>query len=79
MIHLAKLRDPFPPDIIEWRVGSTSKDKSKGLALAYITARDVMQRLDEVCGPENWQCDYPHAGSKTVCRIGIKVGEEWIW
>lgn len=79
IIHLAALKSPFPPDRISWRVGSTSKDKKKGLALAYIDARDVMQRLDEVCGPENWQCDYPHAAQKTVCRIGIKVNGEWIW
>jgi len=78
-IHLAALKLPFPPDRISWRVGSTSKDKKKGLALAYIDARDVMQRLDEVCGPENWQCDYPHAAQKTVCRIGIKFNGEWIW
>lgn len=79
VIHVAKLREPFPPDRISWRVGSTSRDKKKGLALAYIDARDVMQRLDEVCGPENWQCDYPHAGQKTVCRIGIKLNGEWVW
>lgn len=78
-IFLAKLKEPFEPDRVSWRVGSTTKDKSKGLALAYIDARDVMQRLDDVCGPENWQCDYPHAGTKTVCRIGIKIGDEWIW
>jgi hypothetical protein len=79
MIYLAKLKEPFEPDRISWRVGSTTKDKSKGMALAYIDARDVMQRLDDVCGPGNWQCDYPHAAQKTVCRIGIKVGEEWVW
>ena len=78
-IHLAKLKEPFEPDRISWRVGSTTKDKSKGMALAYIDARDVMQRLDDICGPENWQCDYPHAAAKTVCRIGIKIGDEWVW
>jgi hypothetical protein len=31
----------------------------KGMALAYIDARDVMQRLDEAVGPDNWQCRYP--------------------
>lgn len=78
-VSLHQLKEPFPADRISWRVGSTTKDKSKGMALAYIDARDVMQRLDEVCGPAGWQCDYPHAASKTVCRIGIKVGDEWIW
>lgn len=78
-IYLAKLKEPFPATCISWRVGSTTKDKKKGMALAYIDARDVMQRLDDVCGPENWQCDYPHAGEKTVCRIGIKIAGEWVW
>ncbi len=78
-IKLYDLRAPFPPDKISWRVGSTTRDKKKGMALAYIDARDVMQRLDEVCGPENWQCDYPHAGQKTVCRIGIRIGNDWVW
>lgn len=78
-IYLAKLKEPFPADCISWRVGSTTRDKKKGMALAYIDARDVMQRLDDVCGPENWQCDYPHAAEKTVCRIGIKIAGEWIW
>ncbi|MGE5500612.1 MAG: Rad52/Rad22 family DNA repair protein [Ignavibacteriales bacterium] len=74
-----KLAEPFPPDAISWRVGSTNGDKTKGLALAYLDARDVMDRLDLVCGPAGWQCRYSHANGKTVCDIGIKVGDEWIW
>lgn len=79
MIDFSKLCAPFPASRISWRVGSTNKDKTRGMALAFIDARDVMERLDEVCGPGGWQCDYPHANGKTVCRIGIKVGDEWIW
>lgn len=78
-IPVARLKEPFPPDCVSWRVGSTTRDKKKGMALAFIDARDVMHRLDEVCGPENWQCDYPHAAQKTVCRIGIRINGEWIW
>lgn len=74
-----RLAAPFPPDKVSWRVGSTSADKKRGLALAYIDARDVQDRLDEVCGAENWQCRYPHANGKTVCEIGIRINGEWIW
>lgn len=74
-----RLAAPFPADRVSWRVGSTNKDKSKGLALAYIDARDVMQRLDEAVGPANWQSRYPHADKKTVCEIGIKIDGEWVW
>jgi len=44
------LAKPFPESSIHWRVGSTTKDKDKGIGLAYIDARDVMQRLDDVVG-----------------------------
>jgi hypothetical protein len=79
VIDLKALIAPFPAERVSWRVGSTSADKKRGMALAYIDARDVMERLDEVCGPENWQSRYPHATGKTVCEIGIKIGDEWIW
>lgn len=78
-IDFARLAAPFPPEQVSWRVGSTTQDKTKGMALAYIDSRDVMQRLDEVCGPAGWQCVYPHVAGKTVCNIGIKVGDEWVW
>lgn len=77
-MDLEKLKAPFPPDQVHWRVGSTMRDKSKGMALAYIDARNVMERLDEACGPENWQCRYPHADSKTCCEIGINL-DGWVW
>jgi hypothetical protein len=69
----------FPADRISWRVGSTTSDKSKGMALAYIDARDVMDRLDSIVGPDGWQCRYPHANGKTVCEIGIRINGEWVW
>ena len=74
-----KLKAPFDPRKISWRVGSTTQDKKRGMAMAYIDARDVMDRLDEVCTPGGWQCHYPHANGKTVCEIGVKVDGEWIW
>lgn len=74
-----KLAAPFPPERVSWRVGSTTADKSSGLALAFIDARDVYERLDAVVGVGGWQCRYPHADKKTVCEIGIKIGDEWVW
>ena len=44
---LSQLSIPFPVNKIHWRVGATTKDKSKGIALAYVDARDVMKRLDD--------------------------------
>lgn len=80
-MDLNKLKEPFPQSRISWRAQTVSKDGTKALALAYIDARDVMERLDEVCGPENWQCEYSHADKKTVCRIGIRIPNDhgWVW
>lgn len=78
-MNLADLRKPFPPARISWRVGSMTQDKSKGMALAYIDARDVMGRLDEVAGGL-WQCEYvPMPNGTCCCRIGLKIGDEWLW
>lgn len=68
----------FPPENISWRVGSTTQDKKKGMALAFIDARDVMDRLDAVCGPENWQDRYEFHGPRTICYLSIRIGDEWI-
>ena len=75
----AALSAPFPPDAISWRVGSTTQDKKKGMALAYIDARDVMDRLDEVLGPENWSDKYEYLGDRMVCTISIRCGEGGDW
>ncbi len=73
-----KLKAPFPPEKISWRVGARTQDKKKGIALAYIDARDVMERLDDVVGPENWQDRYEFHGSRTVCYLSLRLEGEWI-
>lgn len=72
------MRAPFPPNEIEWRVGSTNADKSKGLALAYLTARHIMDRLDETVGGTNWQDRYEFHGARTVCYLSVRLDGEWI-
>lgn len=72
---------PFGDKDISWRVGSTNKDKSRGMALAYIDARDVMRRLDDACGAGGWQCEYVNMSNGTICcRIGVQSPTgEWVW
>lgn len=72
------LAAPFPPDRVHWRVGSTTQDKSRGMALPYIDARDVMDRLDEVMGPANWQDAYTIVGNRTICTLSLRPDTEWI-
>lgn len=75
----AKLAEPFERKAVHWRAQTVTKTGDKALALAYIDARDVMNRLDTVLGPENWQDEYSSANGRTVCRLGVRVGDEWIW
>lgn len=84
IIDLRRLAAHFPPDAISWRVGPVNNRESgkatKGIALAYLDARDVQDRLDAVCGPENWQVRHPWSvGNKLACEIGVRVDGEWIW
>ena len=73
-----KLSQPFPKEDIHWRIGRKGRPGT-ALALAYITSRMVMNRLDEVVGTENWQSKHIAYGPKTICHIGIKIKGEWVW
>ncbi len=86
-IDWTQLSAPFAPDDVEWKPGATTRDKKKGLAMAYITARAVQERLDEVFTPGGWKNEFragPDGG--VICRIYFKTGEvdeagaaEWAW
>ena len=54
-----RLSDFFDPFDLEWRPGATTKDGKKAMALAYVTNRAIMQRLDDACGPANWKNELP--------------------
>ncbi len=76
-----QLQAPFPTDCVAWRVGSTTKDKTKGLALAYLTNRAIMDRLDEVFGVMGWQNQFREwKGTSQICGISIwdDVKSEWV-
>ena len=79
MVDLAK---HFPHREVSWRtqrVFQSYKDKKwYALALAYLSVRQVQDRLTEVMG-HNWQCKHTVYGSKTVCSLGLKLDGEWIW
>lgn len=63
----------------QWRVQSFSKNKPLAQCVAYIDSRDVMNLLDEVVGPENWQSDYKEIKGTVYAGIGIKINDVWVW
>ena len=73
-----RLKEEFPRDAVSWRAQSLTKEGNKAMALAYIDARDVMRRLDDVVGPQNWQDRYEVHGAKTICYLSLRIAGEWV-
>lgn len=80
-MNLGDLKKEFGPNDLEWRVQSSGEKNGKPWAkiVPYITNRAIMDRLDEVCGPANWENKFekgPEGG--ILCGISILCGEgEW--
>lgn len=77
-MKLKELKDPLNIEEIDFRIQSINKG-GYATILAYKDARVDMRRLDEVCGPENWQRDHKELKGNIYCGVGIKCGDEWIW
>lgn len=62
---------------IKARVARTTQ---KGLQLLlYKDARVDMAILDETVGSAKWQREHYSVDGVNYCRVGIKIGDEWIW
>jgi hypothetical protein len=44
-----------------------------GRQMPYVTARTIMNRLDEVLGPENWWDDFVPLEHSVICRLTIRL------
>ena len=82
-MNLNDLKKELP---YKWRVQSTKFGKTT--CVAYIDARDCMDILDEVCGPEKWQSIFYEANGLLFCKVGILCDTgrepsqpytEWVW
>ena len=73
-MELQKLKEPMP---YKWRVQESKEHGAN--CVAYIDARDVMDRLDAVVGEGNWQSKYESHNGNLYCAIGIKINSEWVW
>lgn len=71
-----RLKEPFRSADIEWRVGRSGVTNGKpwAMVLAYVTNRAIMDRLDEVLGPENWWNHFTASPAGGVlCGITIRL------
>jgi len=73
----AVLAAPFDPTEVKFKPQSISGNRA--LAVPYIDARLVAERLDLAVGLANWQDAYDFRGDGSViCRLSVRLEGEWI-
>lgn len=74
----AAFAKPFPDS--EVKVKPAMVKGNRCLALHYIDARCVMDKLDEVVGIDGWRDEYTvlPGGNEVECRLSVKFGGTWI-
>lgn len=74
---LERLAAPFSADEVKFKPAVVQGNRA--LALAYVDARVVQDRLDEVLGVTGWQDEYEFlSDGSVVCRLKVRLGGEWI-
>jgi hypothetical protein len=67
-----RLAEPFPAAEVGWKPQSVKGNRA--MAIAYIDARNVMDRLDEVVGVAGWQDRYESLpDGSVVCRLTVEI------
>ena len=68
-----------PFDASEVKFKPQAVKNNRALALAYVDARVIQDRLDEVLGVEGWQDEYQLLpDGSVVCKLTLKLGDQWI-
>jgi hypothetical protein len=76
-VVLHALAEPFPAEVLKWKPQVVNGNRA--LAIPYIDARCVMDRLDEFVGPDGWQNELEFLENGTVlCRLKILVNGQWL-
>ena len=87
----AGLAEPFSAEQVNWKPQKTwnldnwdDKDKrnhTNALAVAYIDARLVADRLDAVFTPGGWQVEHRHEGEQLLTGLGVydPFLDSWLW
>jgi hypothetical protein len=73
----AGLAAPFFENDLRWKPRIVSG--SRALALPYLTAAAIIQRLTEVLGADGWEDSYQVLSTGAViCQLRCRLGEAWI-
>jgi hypothetical protein len=69
--HLKLLAAPFGPEAIKIKVQTKPNDNGNALCVAYIDARDVADRLDEVAGGDWWDEYHKAEAGGLECALTV--------
>jgi len=75
------LAEPFDSNSVEWRIQSAGLNKGApwALAIPYLTARAVQQRLDDVVGIDGWENKFQAgADGGVICVLKLKINGQWV-
>src|ERR1700679_4114983 len=71
------LSAPFDPREVKLKPAVVTGNRA--MALAYVDARVIQDRLDDVLGVDGWQDDYEcRDDGSVVCRLRLRLGDEWV-
>jgi hypothetical protein len=71
------LSAPFDPAEVRFKPAAVNGNRA--LALAYVDARVIQDRLDEVLGVNGWSDDYQVLpDGSVVCRLRVHFGDTWV-
>ncbi len=72
-----QLLAPFESNQVKFKPAVVTGNRA--LALPYVDARVIQDRLDEVLGVAGWQAEYECLpDGSVVCRLRLRLGSEWI-
>lgn len=76
-----ELAEPFEIGEVKWKPGSVKGNRA--MVMAYVDARVVMDRLDDVFGPDNWKTEFVELdqGKSVRCRLSARFAPDgdWVW
>lgn len=71
------LAAPFDLREVKWKPQAVKGNSA--LAVAYVDARVIQDRLDDVLGVAGWQDEYQLLpDSSVMCKLRLKIGKRWI-
>ena len=78
-----ELLKEFDQSDLEWRVqqcGVSNNGKTWVMALVYVNARAIQNRLDDVFGWDNWSDEYRETSAGNfICKLSVCVdGRRWV-